>query len=226
MGRYTEAYEKLRASVTASRETGDPRLITLTLNLLTPVAIQLGRFEEAGNLIHESVELDETIGDRWGLGTAYRNLGLLAQMQSNHGQAEIMLGKSLEFFRELGARWDIARTLADLGRSKLFLEEDGEAERLLCDALRILFEIQGMPAALDALASLAHLRAKQGQIEQAFEFICVILNHKATLEETRSRVQKLCVELEAQLTPSQVEAARAATFDTVTAEIVRNNNFG
>jgi tetratricopeptide (TPR) repeat protein len=220
MGRYAEAYEKLRASVTASRESGDPRLIALTINLLTPIAIRLENYEEARDLIHESLELNEIIGDRWGLGTAYRNLGLLAQMQNKHARAQVAFRRSLVFFGELGAQWDIARTLADLGRSKLALDKDLEAERDLHDALRILVEIKGMPAALDALESIASLRAKQGHIEQAYEIVEVILHHKATLEETRTRAEKLCGELKAHLTPAQVEATCTSTIEKAIAAVL------
>lgn len=219
MGHQSEGYEKLHASLIKSREAGDPRLTTLIINLLTPLVIRLGRFDEASRLIHESLELDTAIGDRWGLGTAYRNLGLLAQMQGDHNNAEDKFLKSLEVFSELGARWDLARSLADLGRTLLALGDDVETERILQAAFKILAEIQGYPVALDALTTLASLRANQGHHGKAYEWLCLVLDHQATSEETRARATHLHAEVQAKLAPTQIEAAQSATLEYVIAEM-------
>ncbi len=78
-GDYQEAYDRLHVAVAAWRETGDPRFTAFGLNFLSLSAVTLGHYAEAEGLLEESLTLNAALGDRWGLGTAYRNLGLVAQ---------------------------------------------------------------------------------------------------------------------------------------------------
>ena len=63
--------------------------------------------------------------------------------------------------------------------------------------------------ALDALAGLATVQAKQGDRQYAFDLLSIVLNHPASLQETKDRADHLRAELEAQLTPAQIEATQA-----------------
>jgi predicted ATPase/transcriptional regulator with XRE-family HTH domain len=83
------AHERLRSVVADWRAIGDPRLTAIALNNLSWVAIRLGRYDEARDTLEESVLLNTSIGDRWGLGFAYRGLGLIAQAQDEH----LMVGR-------------------------------------------------------------------------------------------------------------------------------------
>ena len=65
--------------------------------------------------------------------------------------------------------------------------------------------MKGLFIALDALAGLARLHAKQRNQEQALELSLIVLNHPASLQETKDRAKDLLVRLESQLTPLQIE---------------------
>ena len=67
-------------------------------------------------------------------------------------------------------------------------------------------ETQGTFVALEALVGFAALKAKQGNIEQALELSLIVLNHPASLQETKNRADPLRAELEAHITPTQIEA--------------------
>jgi hypothetical protein len=77
---------------------------------------------------------------------------------------------------------------------------------------------------LEALAEFASLHAKQGDMEQALEMLLIVLNHPASLPETKNRASDLRAELAAQLTSEQVEAAlaraQAKTFEVVVNEVL------
>ena len=62
--------------------------------------------------------------------------------------------------------------------------------------------------ALYALIGLASLLAKRGDMEYALEMTWMISNHPASSHDTRNRAVHLRAELEAQLTPSQIEVIR------------------
>jgi tetratricopeptide (TPR) repeat protein len=225
MGKPEQAHEQLQSVVEEWRLIGDPRITAIALNTLSWMAVKLGRYDEARAALEESVLLNTSIGERWGLGFAYRGLGFIAQAQGEHVQAMDMFRTSLDTLTELGARQDAARVLTEMSYSLLALGHDAEAVHALHEALCITTETQGTFVTLAALAGIAALQAKQGEIEQALELLLIVLEHPATIQDTRDRAKQLRSELEAQLTTQQIEAvqmrAHAQPFETVVNEVLK-----
>jgi tetratricopeptide (TPR) repeat protein len=215
----------LLSAVADWRLIGEPRLIAFTLDFLSRSALRLGRYDEARAALEENVALNRSIGFGWGLGTAYWGLGKVAQAQGEPQEAVAMFRQSLDTFTELGGNWFVARVLAEMGESILALGNEAEARRVWREALRLATEIHAIPVALEALANLATLQAKQGDLEQALELLLMILDHPISLQETRHNVARMCTELEAQLTSQQVEAirmrAQTKPFEAVVEELLR-----
>ena len=222
-------HKRLQSAVADWRAIGDPRLTAIALNLLSWSASALGRYDEARAALEESVALGQSVGDRWGLGFAYRGLGIIAQTQGEHTLAVDMFRKSLDTLTELGARQDVARVLAEMSRSIFALGNDAEAGRLWRESLRIAIETRGTFIVLEALVGLAGLAAKQGAAEHALELLLIVLNHPATVQDTQERAARLRAELEAQLTRQQVEAAQARalakTFEAAVDEVLKQVEF-
>jgi tetratricopeptide (TPR) repeat protein len=220
-----DTHKQLQSAVADWRLIGDPRLTAFGLRILSQSAFALGRYDEARAALEESAALNSSVGDRWGLGSAFRGLGVVAQAQGAHLQAMDMFRKSLDTFTELGGSWWVARVLAEMGRSAFALGNEAEAERVSRESLRIATEAGGTPVALEALAGFASLQAKQGNLEYALDLLLIVLNHPASLQETRDRAARLRTELEAHLTSQQVEAAQARaqakTFEAATDEILK-----
>jgi len=112
-----------------------------------------------------------------------------------------------------------------MGRSVFALGNDTEAERVWRESLRIATETRGTPVALAAIVGLASLQAKRGDMEHALELLLIVLNHPASVQETKNRAAHLRAELEAQLTRQQVEAAQAwvqaKTFEAAVDEVLK-----
>jgi predicted ATPase/DNA-binding SARP family transcriptional activator len=218
------AHERLQSTVADCRLIGDPRLTAFGLRILSQSAFTLGRYAEARAALEESAALNSSVGFGWGLGAAYRGLGIVAQAQGEHQQAVDMFRKSLDTFIELGGRWWVARVLAEMSRSVFALGNDAEAERGWREALRIAMETRGTPVALEALAGFASVLAKRRNMEDALELLLMVSNHPASFQETKDRTAGLRAELEAQLTSQQVEAAQgratAQTFEAVVDKIL------
>jgi tetratricopeptide (TPR) repeat protein len=225
-----QAHEQLQSAVADWRAIGVARLTAFGLRILSQSALRLGRYDEARVALEESAALNSSVGDRWGVGAAYRGLGVIDQAHGEHHQALIMFRKGLDTFTELGGSWWVARVLAEMGRSMLALGNEAEAERVWREALRIATETSGIPVALDVLAGLASLQAKRGDREQALALLLMILNHPASFHETKERAEALRVELEAQLLRQQVEAthvqARAKTLEAVVDEVQQQAPMG
>jgi predicted ATPase len=164
-----DTHDQFRSVLAEWRAIGDPRFIAIVLNNLSYSAMRLGRFDEARTTLEESVALCVSVGDRWGLGYAYRGLGIVAQTTGEHQQAIDLFHKSLDTLAELGARQDVARILAEMSRSVFALGNDAEAERLWRESLRLALETQGTFIMLEALIGIARLQAKRGEIERALE---------------------------------------------------------
>jgi len=218
-------HERLKSVVADWRQIGDPRLIAFALDFLSRSARRLGRYEEARAALEENAALNNSIGFGWGLGTAYRGLGILAQAQANHQHAIDMFHKSLATFTELGGSWYVARVLADMGRSILAQGNDAEAGRVWRESLRIAAEINGLPVVLESLVGIASLRAKGGETQSALELLLIVLTHPACHHEIKNRASTLQAELESQLTPTGIEAIKAhageQTFEKVVEDLLK-----
>jgi predicted ATPase/transcriptional regulator with XRE-family HTH domain len=223
-------HERLQSVVAEWRAIGDPRLIAFGLDFLSRSAFRLGRYDQARAALEENVALNRSIGFGWGLGTAYRALGIVAQAHGEHQQAVVMFSKGLDTFTELGGNWFVARVLAEMGGSMLALGNEAEAGRVWREALRIATELHGTPVALEALVGIARLKAKQVNSEQALELLLIVLNHPASFQKTKDRAEALRAELEAQLTSQQVAAAqaraKATTFEAAVEQILQQARAG
>jgi predicted ATPase/Tfp pilus assembly protein PilF len=224
-GQSGDQHTRLQAAVAEWRAVGDPRFIAYGLNFLGQSALALGRFDEARKALEESVELNTSVGARWNLGHAFQGLGAVAQAQGEHRRAADLFLKAVDTFMELGGLFYIGQSLAQMGRSLFALGNDVEAEHIWRESLRIAAEIRGVPVVLEALVGIASLRAKRGETQSAFALLLIVLNHPACDQETKNRVDHLRTELEAQLTPIQIEAIHAhageKTLEAVVGDLLK-----
>jgi predicted ATPase/transcriptional regulator with XRE-family HTH domain len=202
-------YQRFQSVVADWRSIGDPRFTAIGLNIFSWLALRLERFEEARAALEESITLNMSVSDRWGLAFAYRGLGLIAQAQGEHVQAVDIFRKSLNLLTELGARQDVARVLAEMSRSVFAHGDETEAERGWRESLRIANETRGAWVALEALVGIASVQAKRGDMGQALELLMIVLNHPSSIQETKDRAARLRVELEVDLTSSQIKTIQA-----------------
>jgi hypothetical protein len=128
-------------------------------------------------------------------------------------------------YEETKRRWDLARVLAEMGRSIFALGNNSGAESIWCESLRLSIETQATLVGLEALVGIASLQAKRGNIEEALEFLLIVLDHPASLQGTRNRASQLRAQLETQLTSQEIENVHrrsgAKTFDLIAEDILR-----
>jgi hypothetical protein len=85
------------------------------------------------------------------------------------------------------AGWGRACACRD-GRSILALGNEIEAGRVWRKSLRIAIETRGIPVVLKVLAGFASLQAKRGTMEHTLDLLLIILNHPASLQETKNEL--------------------------------------
>jgi non-specific serine/threonine protein kinase len=121
------------------REVGDRWAVGQLLNNQACVAADLADYEQARQLLHESLAIRRQLGDRWTIANSLNNLGLVLHDQGDHAGARTLYEESLAIARELGDKWAIAFLLeAFAGLAAV----EGEHERALrlggaAEALRL-----------------------------------------------------------------------------------------
>jgi tetratricopeptide (TPR) repeat protein len=181
----------------------------LGLNFLVTTLNKLGRYGEAKSFMWESIALCEQTKNRWGIGTAYRYLGVATLAGGQPVEAQDYFRKSLEHFGNYIVGWDIARTLTYLGDAMRLSGDPAVARKDYQDALSLAIEAKSPPIAMDALLGLACLQAQAGEVEKALILCHFILDHPCSEAETICGAGQLCTSLQAQLSLGQAEAARA-----------------
>ena len=207
LGLHQEGYGQMSSGLQIWRELGDPHYIALGLNFLVPTLIELSRVEEAIAFMQESIALCEQAKNRWGLGTAYRYLGLATTAKGNYQEAQSYFRKSLEIFGEYIVGWDIARTLSYMGDATMLAGDLPEARKIYLNSLRLAVEVKAMPIVLDSLLGLAHISVQTGETGLGLRLSDYVLNNAASPQDTKDRARQLYLEAKILLTDKEVETA-------------------
>ena len=224
MGDYDLAHRYFVEALTVGREIGDPMLIAHALSFASLTIQKVGEPADAENFLQESLAITQKIGYRWGIGNALDGLGVLAQ-KSNPHEARKLFAAGSDIYRKIGDLRSLVRALCHQGYNSLALNDILEAQKSFTEALRLARQCNYTPYALDALTGFANLEISQGNVERAFELLLLVLNHPATIQETRGRASHLRAELAAQLSPSQIEAIQThvgkRTFESVVEDLLK-----
>lgn len=229
-GAYANAQRQLDEALGRCRATGDPRLISFALSLLSRTHQALGQFAETRDLLREGYGQAADTGDRYGMGLALEQLALASHAVGDSSEARRLFGEGLALYREIGDPWSLSRALNHRGRFHLGVGEAADARRDFREALATAMGGGAMANALDALAGLAAAQAQAGPegMAAALELALLVGNHPASADETRERAGQLRDELEARLTPQQREAVRTRVraLDRVIGELLGSPDSG
>jgi hypothetical protein len=164
------------------------------IELHQPYSHQAGLSCRAQAFLQKSLSLCTQVGDRWGMGTAYRNLGLTALAHGDADKAQALLRKSLDIFGNYIVGWDIARSLTYLGDAASMVDELAEAHISYVNALHLAIGAKSIPVALDVVMGLARLQLRSGKTGRAFEPADFVSNHPAGTQATRTDASQLALE--------------------------------
>lgn len=224
-GNYTQGHERMMEGMAIWRRLGDPHSIALGLNYLVPTLVKLGHHEEARIYLEESLELCQASNNRWGMGTAYRHLGLVAKAQGQLDESQSYLHKSLNTFGDYIIGWDISQTLIFLGETIALTGNQIKARELLVTALRLARDIHTNLLILDTITDLASLDMHSTP-EQAAVRLVVVMGHPAATSDMKERSCRLLQELEGQLGADRMQKIREEgarqSLETIAAELVRS----
>jgi predicted ATPase/transcriptional regulator with XRE-family HTH domain len=223
-GDYQKGYEQMLVGLNIWRDIGDPHYIALGLNFLVTTLIKLELYEDAKDFMWESIALCEQAKNRWGMGTAYRYLGTVYLAEGQYTEAQAHFYRSLEIFGEYTEGWDIALSLYYLGNTVILDGNFAEAKNFYLKALRISYDAHSFPIALDSILGLAQVYVQTGKAEFALELLHCILDHPATVQETKDRAIEVSNEARNMLTNIQAQTSeekiQSQSFDELVSNIL------
>ena len=89
------------------------------------------------------------------------------------------------------------------------LDSPSKSKQTLLEAFRVAVETHALATAWQALVEMAVSEMEQGKAEQALELGTFVLENAETNREAKQRAGQLKANLEALLTPEQIEAVQA-----------------
>jgi len=137
------------------------------LNLLSEIALQTGRADEAVAHADHALALAQAAGDGWNEGYALGTQAAIAARTGQLSEAEHLASTSVSVMRHIDQQWGVARVLLGLGDLARVRRHPGEAHDRYVEALGILEEIGARTEIARCLAGLGRVAMDLGAIEQA-----------------------------------------------------------
>ena len=149
------------------RHTRDDFWTAVALNLLSEIALQTGRADEATARADEVLSLAQAAGDGWNEGYALGTKAAIAARAGLLREAEQLASASVAIMRHIDQQWGVARVLLGLGDLAHIGHHPGEAHDRYVEALGILEEIGARPEIARCLAGLGRVAMDLRSLEQA-----------------------------------------------------------
>ena len=149
------------------RDTEQDFWTAVALNLLSEIALQTGRGDEASARADQALATAQAAGDGWNEGYALGTKAAIAARAGQLREAEQLANASVEDMRRIDQLWGVARVLLGLGDLARLRKRPGEAHDRYVEALAILEEIGARPEIARCLAGLGRVAMDLGSIEQA-----------------------------------------------------------
>ena len=128
-----------------------------------------GDLDQAEAMLRKSLEIDEELGNREGMATAYGNLGLIYQARDDLDPAEEMHRKSLEIDEELGNREGMAAQYGNLGLIYGARGDLDRAEEMYRKSLEITEELGIRETSANQYGNLGNIYGTRGDLDRAEE---------------------------------------------------------
>ncbi len=208
-GCYEDAYAHFVEAIALCKVMKDPYITLLTGALFSRTAQRLGRFTMVQELLVESLRIARESNNLWAIGLGLEQTAAIAQATGQQAEARRLLGESAAMHREVGDLWSLARVLDALSQLEFDLNDLEQADQDAKEAIKAAVEGQFYANGLEALATLAGIRARQGDNLIALEFALVVLGQPASTWDARDRAEKVRIQIGNSIAPHEIAAAQS-----------------
>jgi len=177
-GRQSEVIKWSLRAIPEAEAAGDRDALAHAYTLLESAFVNLGMWEKA-IYSGQALALYEELGDLWGQGVVYNNLGIRAYFEGKWNDAVELYDKGRIAWEKIGDAVNVAIGTVNAGE---ILSDQGrldEAEPLFRKALRVWKAAGDRSSVAYALSNLGRLAYRRGSFDEAMEL----------LEEARSEFQ-------------------------------------
>ncbi len=207
LGNYHEAMEHYEEALALHRTLSQPFGMVSALNNLGYLHQQLGSPESAYPLLQEGLELARSINFHYAIPSLLGNLAAVFYRFGDYAKAQALGEEALELMRDEEDPSHKAPILNTLGEVATALDDFPKARGYFLESLAISRSVKEWPNALETLISLAELRIRQGNDEQACELLGFAVHHPALRRYSLDLAQKLLQGLRERLAPEVWQAA-------------------
>ena len=170
LGRYGEASEHLKESLSIARQIGNRPMVARILQPLGLASLGQGEADSAQQYLEEALALARELGDRRELAGAINSLAQLHRIQSNLEVAEPLYEQVVSIARELEDREIAAVGLLNLAMASLGRGSIERARGILLEALTIAEDTGSRPAGQSLMEVCSGLSTLRKQWERAARF--------------------------------------------------------
>jgi predicted ATPase len=210
LGDYERGRELHLEMLRLCRETGSQGGIARALGDLGVDAVGLQQYEKAHELFGQSLAIYRDIGNAMGMYDALGDLAEAANALGDYAQAELYVRRAFRVLPEGEADFDRGSwEYRNLGVAACGLGNYADARRHLHKALDLAVAAQMPSRHLLTFVGVARVLAKQGDKERAVELLALVTHHRFSWQLAKDQAASLLAELEAELAPDVVAAARA-----------------
>ncbi len=134
---------------------------------------KLGNYAQTIAHLEQTLTIFRTLGFQRNEALILRSIGEAARLDQQWPKAQVAAQTALHLYQQLQVPWGIMASSLELGMIAVGLGNLAEAEAEHCRSLQIAQEINDQKALAVNLASLSGVRLKQGQPQQAAQFLAV-----------------------------------------------------
>jgi class 3 adenylate cyclase/tetratricopeptide (TPR) repeat protein len=169
-GRNGDAIRWCLAAISDAEHASDKDALAHAYSLLEAAFVNLGQWEKA-IYADRALRLYEELGDLWGQGVVFNNLGVRAYWEGRWNEAVDYYNRGREAWEKMGDAVNAATGTANAGE---ILSDQGrldEAEPLLRKALRVWQAADDRASVAFAMSALGRLLCRRGCYDDALELL-------------------------------------------------------
>ena len=166
-GDLPRAITNLDESLRLARMTDDKYLLANILIVRGLAATSAHEVQAANEMFEESIELLDTLHEKWGQSLALSWMGDVALVEKDFERAQRLHEQAIAVAREQGDPWIFLSPLMSGGNSAMIAGSPEKAEAICYEAIRLLREIDDKWSLAWGLNALGHAALQLGHLEVA-----------------------------------------------------------
>ena len=134
-------------------------------------SMERNKYDESAELLNQSIELFQSVGERKRLGDAYRQLGLTFRYQSNYSTALEYIYLAMQIYQDIGDKHAISSTYNSIGIVMEKMGQFEEASEAHNQALQLHYELDNQQGIASALYNIGDIYRSMGDFDKALRYL-------------------------------------------------------